>query len=133
MNASVRDSGSCVEVRIEPFWVDVDRAHVLLDAVAITDVRAVSVVSNYRRGLLDTVELACREESWLITVLGYTEDDAADAMDGALASLREDIDAGRVEQGAHPGRPIPKDPLEPPVEALLRAYRERVLRGLGVS
>lgn len=133
MNASVRDLGAQVEMRIEPFCVDVDRAHRLLDLVAVTDVRAVSVVGNYRRGLLGAVEFASREESWLITVLGCTEDDAADAMDGALSSLREDIGAGRIGQGAHPGRPIPKDPLEPPVEALLRAYRERVLRGLGVS
>lgn len=132
MHAHVRAEPFRIEMRAGPLHLDLDRANALLDVVAITDVRAVSfvVTDEWDGRTPESIRRVCREESWAVTVLGYTHDDAADAMDDALAGLREDISAGRIEKGTHPGRPIPCDPLEPPVEAMLREYRESVLRKL---
>lgn len=123
-----------ITASFEPLWVDLDRAHALLDVVTITDVRAVSIVETreWDRASESIRRVSC-EDAWSVSVLGYTQDDAAEAMDALLEALRDDIHAGRVERGMHPGRPVPRDPLEPPVEALLREYREKVLCDLGRS
>jgi hypothetical protein len=72
------------------------------------------------------------ETGWLISAIGIIEDDAERAARSAVEELRADIAAGNIAKGAHQ-QWVPRNPLEPPVEAQLRAYRERVLRELGAT
>lgn len=69
------------------------------------------------------------ETGWLVSAIGIIEDDAERAARQAVEDLRADIRAGNIAKGAHQ-QWMPRNPLEPPVEAQLRAYREQVLRKL---
>jgi len=71
-----------------------------------------------------------REVEWLITLLasrGGDDRNWAHAIDEAMCSLRDDIDSGRTQLGAHPGRPVVEGEPEPPVEVWLRNYRMRAV------
>lgn len=122
--AAVDSEGGCrIEYPLQPaVRVPPEQAHTLLDTGPLVDIRAVATDSRWGRTPL--------ESRWAVTVLAFHEDDALEAMDGALDQLRADLRAGRVQPGTHTGRPWPRNPLEPAAEALLRQFREGVLREL---
>jgi len=102
--------------------VTVDEAHTLVERpyVLIQADRFESPSWFRRSG--DAIEIG-----WSVYALGLIEDDAEDAARQAVEALRADIRAGNIAKGAHRAW-VPRDPLEPPVEAELRAYRAQVLR-----
>jgi hypothetical protein len=67
-----------------------------------------------------------RERRWLITMLALPEGDAMyAAMDAAQETLREDLYAGRILPGAHPGSVTPS--RSTPAETALREFREQTM------
>lgn len=113
--------GNCqVDFPHQPAWhVPPEQAHVLLDSGPLVDIRATATAYP---------EFSAPHECrWVVTVLAFYEDDAVPAMDEALQQLRSDIRGGRVAKGTHTGPPWPRNPLEPPAEALLQQFRESVL------
>jgi hypothetical protein len=115
----------CQYPPFEMAWrqVTLDQAHVLIEAPYVV----VTANQGARRQWTGSPEMI--ETGWLVIALGLIEDDAMNAFDDATEALRADIDTGNIAWGTHK-QWIPRNPLEPPVEAELRAYRERVLRDL---
>jgi hypothetical protein len=71
-----------------------------------------------------------RERRWLVTMLALAEGDAMyAAMDAAQEALREDLNAGNVLPGAHPGSAWTPSRATP-AEAALRAFREQTVEEL---
>lgn len=93
---------------------------------SIVDVRATNI------GVRENIPLAYpRERRWLITLLALAEGDAVyEAMREAQETLREDVYAGRLRIGAHPGRPAVTDGPQAPLEAALAAFREETVAEL---
>lgn len=72
-----------------------------------------------------------RERRWMITMIAMGDSYAAlstmdVAMDDTQTALREDLYAGRILPGAHPGRLAPSTPLE----AALEVFREETMAEL---
>ena len=107
--------------------VSPNQAHVLLDSGPLVDIRAVAT-STFGAFPDRGPEVETR---WAVSVLAFYEDDGCQAMDDALAQLHMDIQAGRIAPRAHSGRPWPRNPLEPPAEALLAEFRESYYENLG--
>jgi hypothetical protein len=84
----------------------------------VVDVRAISI--GVREPLIPV--LFERERLWLITLLAEGES-VYTAFDDAQTALRDDMDAGNILPGAHPGR----GPAETPIEAALEAFREETM------
>jgi len=104
--------------------ITLDEAHRLIEAPLVV-VHADQFESpSLFRGTSDAIETG-----WFVYALGLIEDDAQDAVDQAMEALRADIAAGNVAKGTH-RHWTPRNPLEPAVEAELRACRESVLREL---
>lgn len=71
-----------------------------------------------------------RERLWLITMLALAEGDSMYvAMDAAQETLREDLYAGRILPGAHPGSAWTPS-RSTPAETALREFRERAMAEL---
>ena len=108
----------------EQHQVSVDEAHKLVEAPYVV-VNADRFESpSLFRNTRDVVEAG-----WSVYALGLIEDEAYAAAESAVEALQADIDSGNIKRGAH-RQWIPRNPLEASGEAELRAYREKVLRGL---
>lgn len=68
------------------------------------------------------------EVAWTIEVVSFLGAEVHELMDAALTALREDIDASRIEQGAHPGQPAERDPFSRDAETLTAWRRQQVER-----
>lgn len=68
------------------------------------------------------------ESAWTIEVVALSASAVHELMDAALPALRADIDAYRIDEGAHPGQPPERDPFGRAAEALEAWRREMVER-----
>lgn len=98
-----------------------------LKAGSIVDVRAIDI--GVGEPLMPpTFE---HERRWLICALALAEGDAVfTAMRDAQDALREDLYAGRILPGAHPGRPVVEDGPQAPLEVALQAFRKSTMTEL---